>query len=70
MIGCIFHVLCADGKKQMFVIESMHRFRVGRNMFAVCVVNLRPEYRTLVLMIGYVMRSSIGTLSQHQSQLR
>lgn len=33
----------------MLVIESMHRFRLGRSMFAVCVVDLRPEYRMVAL---------------------
>lgn len=38
-----------DGKRQTLVIESMHRFRVGRDMFALCVIDLRAEYRTVLL---------------------
>lgn len=45
--------MCFDGRqKQTLIIESMRRFRVGRNMFAACIVDLYPEHRTLALVIG------------------
>lgn len=45
----------------MLVIESMHRFHVGRNMCAVCVVDHRPEHGTVVLRHAFCRIGMPGT---------